>query len=205
MRTRSPGWQTAALLMTSLEVVACAEKDEAPPLDERTAEAQDAVFTNGNFESGTANAVPPSWTITPYLNQGVTLTTPKSRSDLQLKAGGSVQTVTLTGAPESQIDPALGAGASLRWPKYGNGVAYMNTNGTGQNTNSLKQQMTIDAADVDSLDGKVHVRFTVAPVLQNPGHSADQQPYYFVELRNVSRGTTLYRDYNASAQPGVPW
>src|SRR5262249_3985832 len=81
----------------------------------------------------------------------------------------------------------------------------VNQQGKNRNVNSLAQTMTVAAGDVDSVDGLVHVRFVVAPVLENPAHTASQQPYYFVQLTNLTRNTILYNDYNASAQPGVPW
>jgi len=60
-------------------------------------------------------------------------------------------------------------------------------------------------ADVDPADGKVHVRFAIAPVLQNPGHADHQQPYFWVQLRNVTSGTTLFQTFNFANQVGVPW
>ncbi len=191
-------------LLGLLTTAACAEDPPAPP-SEPLGEVSEAVFSNGNFETGAANSPPPGWTVTPYMNLGVTSTTPATRADLQLQSGGSAQTFLLTGTVESVADSALGTGASLRYPKYGSGVAVVNVPGASRNTNSLKQSMTISAGDVDPADGKAHVRFTVAPVLENPGHAANQQPYYFVQLRNTTRNTVLYKDYNASAQPGIPW
>ena len=75
------------------------------------------------------------------------------------------------------------------------------------NANALTQTMTADLGDVDPTDDKVHVRFAIAPVLENPGasHAYTEQPYYFVRLENLTRGTTLYQDFNAANQPGVPW
>jgi uncharacterized repeat protein (TIGR01451 family) len=145
--------------------------------------------------------------VTTYLDPGVTIQTPQTLAGLNLAAGGNPLTTTLYSAagPESQPDSYLGAGASLRWPKYGNEVALVNKGGVNRNVNALTQTMTIAAGDVDPTDGNVHVRFVVAPVLQNPAHTPQQQPYYFVQLTNITRSSILYVDYNASAQPGVPW
>jgi len=191
-------------LLGSVAVVGCADESAAPS-EGAVGSAHEQIFSNGNFESGSASSPPPGWTVTPYLNLGVTSTTPTTRANLQLQSGGSAQTTLLTGAQESLADSALGTGASLRYPKYGSGVAVVNVPGASRNVNSMKQSMTIVAGDVDPADGKPHVRFTVAPVLENPGHGANEQPYYFVQLTNTTRGTVLYKDYNASAQPGVPW
>src|SRR5438477_557527 len=83
----------------------------------------------------------------------------------------------------------LGAGQSLRWPRYGNKCAVVNQNGSQQNVNSMSQTMTIAAGDVDPADALVHVRFVAAPVLQNPQHQAFQEPYFFVQLTNVTKNT----------------
>ncbi len=190
-------------------MVAFAACDIAPPVaSETTGQASSAVWVNGDLETGAAGVAPPSWTLSTYLNPGVTATTPQqTRAGLNLMSGGNPLTVTLVsaGGPESQTDPSLGAGASLRWPKYGNQCAIVNQLGKTQNVNGLAQTMTIAAGDVDPTDGQVHVRFVIAPVLENPLHLVSEQPYYFVQLTNLTRGSILYSDYNASAQPGVPW
>ena len=170
-----------------------------------TSREQQATFTNGDFEEGTEGVPPPGWAITSYLNQGVAYP-PLSRDDLQLQPGYSLDTFTHVGAgPELEVDSQLGEDSTFRWPKYGTMATVVNENVASQFTNGMTQTQTIVAGDVDPSDGKAHVRFTVAPVLENPGHPADGQPYYFVELRNLTKGTLLYHDFNASAQPGVPW
>src|SRR5690606_30714827 len=133
-----------------------------------------------------------NWTVTQYFNPAITYP-PQSFADLRLVPGGTARTFTLVaaGGAESQPDPSLGAGASLRWPRYGTRVAVVNQLGASNNANSLKQTMTIAAADIDPVDNKAHVRFAVAPVLQNPNHSASEQPYYWVQLRNITKNTTL--------------
>jgi uncharacterized repeat protein (TIGR01451 family) len=195
----------SAIALSMCALIAC--RSSATPPAEQLGQVSSAVWTNGSFESGSAGSPPSGWTVTPYLNPGVTISTPQTRAGLNLESGGSGLTTTLSssGGPESQPDPSLGTGASLRWPKYGNQVAIVNQLGKNQNTNSLSQTMTIASGDVDPSDGNIHVRFVVAPVLENPGHPANQQPYYFVQLTNLTRSTILYNDYNASAQPGVPW
>jgi uncharacterized repeat protein (TIGR01451 family) len=191
----------------------------APQVPEKTGQAQQDVFANGDFEGGVAGAAPPSWTVTAYLgtnNTGVTIQSPQTRAGLNLNPGGILNTVTLNapGGPLTQIDPALGAGASLRWPRFGNKAALVNGDGAtpndlvgqNRNVNSLKQTMTIANGDIDSADGKAHVRFVIAPVLANPVHPVPQQPYYFVQLTNITKGNSiLYSDFNLSAQAGIPW
>lgn len=166
-----------------------------------------AVFVNGGFETGAANAPPPSWTVQTFLNPSITVQTPQTRTGLNLGAGGTALSVILRAAagPETQTDPFVGATGSLRWPKFGNQCAITNQAGKNKNVNSVSQTMTIAAGDVDPSDGQVHVRFVVAPVLENPAHLVNQQPYYFVQLTNTTQSTILYSDFNLSGQPGIPW
>jgi hypothetical protein len=193
-----------------LLLAACspAEPDTQPT--EHVAEAKSEVFTNGGFETGTAGMPPPSWTLQTFLNPttGVTVQTPQTLAGLNLGAGGTGLTTEVNGV--NQPDPDLGLTASLRWPRYGNQAAQVNFHsssnfGHARNVNELSQTMTIGAGDVDPSDNQVHVRFVAAPVLENPGHALALQPYYFIQLTNLTQNTILYRDFNLSAQPGVPW
>jgi len=182
----------------------------AGPADEPLGTTQEAVFVNGGFETGAAGVAPPSWTVQTYLNPtaGITVQTPQTRAGLNLQAGGDALTTQLNAT--NQPDPQLGAGASLRYCRYGAQCAVVNFHGSsdyghGRNVNSLSQSMTIAAGDVDPSDGQVHIRFAIAPVLQNPNHNAQEQPYYFVQVTNTTKNMVLYSDFNLSAQAGVPW
>ncbi len=160
------------------------------------------LFTNGDFEEGSLNG----WSVTTHINNGITVP-PGSVADLKLATGGSARTYAResAGGPESSIPAGLTAAESLRWPRYGNWAAVVNELGTSRNVNSLVQSATLTPADVDPADNKVHVRFALAPVFQNPGHSASQQPYIYVTLRNVTRDIVLWSTFNFADQPGVPW
>jgi hypothetical protein len=166
-----------------------------------------ADFTNGGFEAGNLTG----WTVTSYLNNsGVSVATPAEstgRSDLNLTLGGSNYTTVVSGSgPETQTDPALGSGASFRYPLFGTNAARVNyTTSNSTNANGLAQQMTITTADIDPADGKPHVRLAVAPVIESAPHDPQDQPYYFVGVRNITDGTTLFTTYKYSNQPGVPW
>jgi hypothetical protein len=176
-----------------------------------------AVFTNGSFEAGTPGSVPPGWTVNSFLNAvGVTIQNPQTVGGLNLSSGGVVATFILNSpaGPLSQPDPFLGNVAPLRWPKYGKQAVVVNANssdsfGHGRNANSLSQVMTIGADDVDAADGKVHIRFAFAPVLENANHTAAQQPYYFIQLTNITRATILYTNFatapEAGSGPAPPW
>ncbi len=160
-----------------------------------------ALYTNGGFESGNLS----SWTVSTNTNPGITYP-PASITDLHLAGGGTARSFARTGAtPESQIPAGMSAASTLRYPKYGTYSGVINETGATQNVNSLFQQMATTAADVDPADSLIHVRFVVAPVLQSPGHANTQQPYYYVQVKNVTQGTTLFSRFNYVNENGVPW
>ena len=160
-----------------------------------------ADFVDGGFESGSLG----NWTVTTYHRGINTFASPVEdtlRDGLVLNAGGTNQTSVVTGtANESEVD----SNAPLRYPLYGTKSARVNYQGSQTNTNSLKQTITITTADVDTFDDKPHVRFAVAPVLQDGTHDPTEQPYYFVNVRNLTKGTTLFHSFKYANQPGVPW
>ncbi|MEB2321124.1 MAG: DUF11 domain-containing protein, partial [Sorangiineae bacterium] len=211
VRSIRAGACVAIGLAAALALPACGSEGFGPTESgepEPTGSTSSAVFVNGSFEDGANNAAPPNWTVTTYRNPGITISDPQTRANLALQTGGTAQTFTLTtsGGPESQADPDLGTGASFRWPKFGSAVAVVNRKTASRNANSMKQTMTVDAGDIDPVDGLAHVRFVAAPVLQDPNHPAHQQPYFFIQLTNVTRGNQiLYQDFNFANQPGVPW
>lgn len=94
------------------------------------------------------------------------------------------------------------------YPLFGTSSAVINqsTNGNNFNVTSIRQSFTSSFADVDPGDNKLHVRWALAPALQNPSHQPAEQPYFYLEVRNASRGNAvLFSDFNFSNQPGVPW
>src|SRR5256714_5883161 len=175
------------------------------------------LVTNGDFENDAIGTMPPSgWTMQNYLNSngvsGTASAPPSSFSALNLSGPGTGfnGTSVVGGTRLTQVDPDLGTGQTFRFPLYGQRSARLNykdaaTNGKNKNANVLKQSMSVSLSDVDPTDGQIHVRFAIAPVLENPSHSFNQQPYFYVELLNVTRGTTLYTGFNTAGQTGVPW
>lgn len=161
-----------------------------------------AVFTNGGFEDGTLGG----WSVTTGKNPSSGFTYPAaSTADLHLTAGGSNLSATVTGATETVLPAGLTSSSTLRIPKFGAYSAVVNQQGANYNSNSLTQTATMSSADVDTTDGNIHIRFAVAPVLQNPGHSFAQQPYYYVQVVNQTRGLTLASTLHYSNEPGIPW
>ena len=174
------------------------------------------LWQNGGFENDSVGDTPPvDWTVTTYLNGAVSGTAsapPTSLSALNLTSQGNgiIETYAVGGATGSQIDPDLGSGQSFRYPIFGQVAARVNyeniaNDGNNKNVNVLQQTQTIGLADVDPSDGQVHVRFAIAPILEVPAHTFNQQPYYYVQLVNITRGTTLYTAFNVAGQSGVPW
>ena len=214
MMNRSKLFLAAALKFAAATALLSGCTPSSSPTDEPVGNTESAVIVNGSFETGTDGSAPPApWIVQSYLNTGITVQTPQTRAGLNLTAGGKPLTTIINGT--NQPDPQLGTTASLRWCRYGSQCARVNfhsstayqTNGTnnGQNVNSMYQDMVIGPGDVDPIDNKVHIRFVTAPVLQNPNHIPSQQPYYFVQVTNLTSGAILYTDFNLSAQAGVPW
>jgi hypothetical protein len=189
-------------LVLGLLATACSPSAR-PNERERVGIVANEVFANGDFEGGAANNPPTSWTVDTYMNNGITVQSPQTRAGLNLAAGGVAKTITLNaaGGPESATDPDV----PLKYPKFGNKCAIVNQKGNNHNVNGMSQTMTIAAGDIDQVDNQIHIRFVLAPVLDNPGHNADMQPYFYVEVTNVSTGKILLSDFNYANQPGVPW
>ena len=165
-------------------------------------QAAHANFVNGGFESGLTG-----WTPSIYSNYGITTFPPTQKSHLNLQTANASYPNTLT-TTTSGFDANTGASNATRLqvPRPGFGAASARVNGALESyrTSSLQQTITMAQSDVAG-DGNIHVRFTMAPVLQNPGHNNNEQPYFFVELTNVTKGTRLFTQFNFANQPGVNW
>lgn len=192
--------RTAALMLLAAVASSCSRKAPAPAAAAATASA--ALFVNGGFEDGTLTG----WTKDLYRNNGLAAVPPTSFADLNLQQPGVADHTGVRSGTIGSIVPAgLSTGTTLRVPKYSTHVAVVNEQGASNSANGLRQTMTTSNADVDPSDNKVHIRFAIAPVLQNPGHADTQQPYFWVQLMNVTKGTQLFHTFNFANQTGVPW
>ncbi|MFT4194225.1 IPTL-CTERM sorting domain-containing protein [Ottowia sp.] len=164
------------------------------------ASAAQADFVNGNFEDATDFS---GWT-----RDGLTIPSviptfpPTTETDLGLTYGVSAND---NSAILDAGSATTSTGGGLSWSDR---VARVHTEiagGVGNNNkaSSIEQSITITASDVDS-DGLVHVRLTAAPVLQDPGHDDDEQPYFFIEITKAD-GTSLWHTFNFANEDGVPW
>lgn len=166
-----------------------------------------AEFQNGGFEADYAN-----WNVQHLQNPGTIPTFPPTKiADLGLTPDatnrwnnpgigyGVVQTDVVGNGSDARVSGALS------FPLYGLKSARVNYNGNSNRASSIDQTATMGVGDIDPSDGKVHIRFAVAPVLENPGHNPNEQPYFFIEVRNLTKGTQLFQTFNFSNQSGVPW
>lgn len=163
-------------------------------------------FGNGDFETGSAGVAPPiPWVVSTFTNQsGFAAYPPHTVADLNLNAGGTSKTVILSApaGPMSQSDPNV---SSLHWPRFGNQCAIVNQSGNNKNVNELSQTVALTSSSLDSADGQYHVRFVIAPVLQNGGHTTSLQPYCFLQVLNLTHQTVLYSDVLVFSRSELPW
>jgi len=159
------------------------------------ATAAHADFTNGTFSSGDFTG----WTPDSYLNPGITTLPPITFDDLGLTQPG-------TGPLSAVLSPGTAASTNnlLSWTGSAARVHTDTSAGTGRRASSIEQAITVASGDVDA-DGKVHVYFSAAPVLEDPGHPDDEQPYFFIELTNETTGQSLWRTFNFAGEAGVSW
>lgn len=150
-----------------------------------------AIFPNGGFEQNDFS----SWVIGGGSNQGLVGAVPFNSASIQITPGPAgptalVGTITDPNAP------------TLILPRLGSVTAQLNNAPGGSLVTTLKQVDTVTSADIDSGDGLPHIRFSFAPVLEDPNHTPNQQPYFYVALRRVSDNSLLFEQFAYSGQAG---
>ena len=156
-----------------------------------------ALFTNGGFENGDFTG----WTTTTFLNPGLSGSQPFTGASIQKNAGGYNYTyIRGPYAEMSQTD--ANTGGVLHFPLSGQYCAVVNYQGASNNGNTLTQTATVGSSDIKA-DGKVHVQFAWAAVVQNPSHPANEQPYVYVHVRDTTTSTDLYSSFIFSGSGSI--
>jgi hypothetical protein len=162
-----------------------------------------ADVIDSGFETG---AFAPNWATAFGLhNAPLAGSPPFTGADVPVAAAGGAYLSAVLGpfAPMSQADALAPA---LLYPAYGSYSARLNDSSTNYHQNWITQTFTIDASNLDSVDGLYHLRMVYAPVLDSAGHVAQDQPFFWVRVtNNTTGGTILYDDVFVPGDPGIPW
>ncbi len=151
-----------------------------------------AIFVNGDFETGNFSG----WTTSVALNNlgGLKLPQPFTEASLNLGSGGT-QLLSVVGAVSDPRTDNI-----LPLPGSGKFTAKINDETGSYHANVISQQAAITNADRGT-DGKLHVRFSYAAVLEDPSHQPEEQPFFYVHLKDVTNGQVLYFEFTYSNQP----
>ncbi|MFA5683407.1 MAG: hypothetical protein WCZ65_07545 [Lysobacteraceae bacterium] len=156
----------------------------------------DAVFVNGGFEQNSFAG----WTLGGGSNPGLIGAEPFTLASIPAVSLGA------TPGPASIVGNITDPRAPLlTLPRVGGFTAKVNDEAGGARTTTLTQADAITAVDIDAADGLPHIRFSFAPVLEDPLHSPNQQPYFYVVMKRVSDGAILFEQFAYSGQAGVPF
>ncbi|MBD9480014.1 OmpA family protein [Pseudoxanthomonas sp. PXM02] len=171
-----------------------------------------AQIKNGGFETQNFS----EWKLESYTRSTSAISTVPPTNSSQLTLGSPTATVASTNTVNTAFSnnvrvlntPGTAANTNNNGARYPfSGVASALLGGSGaRSAYAMEQEATMALSDVDPVDGKVHIRFAMAPVLNNPGHNPGEQPFFFVEVINLTKGNTqLFNTFNYSNQPGIPW
>ncbi len=151
-----------------------------------------AIYQNGGFEQNSFA----SWTIGGGGNPGLTGAEPFTGASIVIN-GTTPGPASVIGA---QVDPRA---PMLMLPRLGQFTAQLNDSAGGAAITTITQTDTLTNADIDLADNLPHIRFSFAPVLEDPSHSANQQPYFYVRVRNTTDNVLLFEQFAYSGQAGV--
>lgn len=129
------------------------------------------------------------------INPGLAGSSPFQVSDVRVNNGG-IEKVTVV---DGKFDPRA---PQLILPRQGNYSVKVNDEDNGAHLNEISQKGTISESDRDPWNGKLHVRFSYAAVPRRSPHDPNTQPYFFVELKDLTKNSTLYYDFTFASQPG---
>ena len=151
-----------------------------------------ALFANGGFEQNDFTG----WTLGGGTNTGLVGVEPFTGASI-LITPGPPGPASIVG---QLIDPLA---PTIVLPRVGQLTAKLNDENTGGLVTTLVQTDTISNADIDPADGLPHIRFAFAPVMDDPNHSPEEQPYFYVAVRNLADNSLLFEQFAYSGQAGV--
>lgn len=160
-----------------------------------------AIFTNGGFESTLPLDNSGPWKFEKGTSSALQGSAPFTAGSLNLSAsGGRTLTSRLGSATVAKTSNAVQS------PRLGSYSVIVNANnssdfGNNNSYNRIRQQDVITNADRDPNDGQLHVRFAWAAALEAAGHGANDQPYMFMQLRDVTLGTVLWQEFVYAGDP----
>lgn len=184
----------------------------------------DNAFQNGDFESGLSQ-----WTLRGYKFTGYAsglVLPPKSLDDITLQATTPSNGISdvVTGPTQSMYEYFLQGAeptTTLLLPESGGSSAIINlrpysapksVSGTSSKPSGwikYGQLATTISQVITSPRDNTHIRFRLAPVMENPNHTAKQQPFYAVQVNNLTQGQVgknrVFFQWSYSGQAGVPW
>lgn len=151
-----------------------------------------AIYTNGGFESGNFSG----WTMGGGTNPGLAGAPPFTGASIQINgtAPGPASTVGAITDPRAP---------TIILPRVGTQTAKLSEESGGGTITTMVQVDTLTNADIDPADGLPHIRFAFAPVLDDPSHLPQEQPYFYVSVKNLATNTVLFEQFAYSGQPGV--
>ncbi len=151
-----------------------------------------AIFANGGFEQNNFAG----WTVAGGINPGLLGTEPFTSASIQITPGAPGPSAIV-----GQIADPLAPTIVL--PRVGQFTAKLNDENGGALVTTLVQTDTVTNADIDASDGKPHIRFAFAPVMDDPSHAPNEQPYFYVSVKNLADSSILFEQFAYSGQAGV--
>ncbi|HET8900253.1 MAG TPA: IPTL-CTERM sorting domain-containing protein [Rhodanobacteraceae bacterium] len=152
-----------------------------------------AIFQNGGFESSDFTG----WTLGGGSNPGLAGVAPFTGASIQINAGTPGPSALVAAGTVDANAP------DLVLARLGQYTAKLNDASGGALVTTMTQVDTVTNADIDASDNLPHIRFSYAPVLDDPGHSPHEQPYFYVVLKNLADNSIVFEQFAYSGQPGV--
>ncbi len=151
-----------------------------------------AIFINGGFEQNDFSG----WTVAGGTNPGLLGAEPFTSASIQINPGAP--------GPHSIVGQIIDPLApTIVLPRVGQLTAQLNDQSGGALVTTLVQTDTVTSADIDPADGMPHIRFAFAPVMDDPNHSPNQQPYFYVSVKNLADNGILFEQFAYSGQAGI--